>query len=264
MSEPEEAIRRNAAQLVPGEDRAALVYVHGYGCGQAVWRPLVQRQAGRRRQILLELAGHGSASPDGFDPARYPTLDAYAQDVIEVCEAFDATENTTLVAHSIGCNLALRAARARPGYFSRLILIGATPCFQTIDGYPGGFAAAELESLLDLLERNPTAWAGHLAGIVAGGDEGAASWLRTSFCSMDPRSARHFARLTFFVDDRALLPAVTVPATLLHHANDALVPLAVAEFTARTLPHGQLVTLEVVGHAAHMTAPDLVAAHLER
>lgn len=264
MSDPEDIIRRNAAQLVPGASRRPIVYVHGYGCGQTVWRPLVQRNAGLRPQVLLDLAGHGAAAPDAFDAKRYPDLDAYARDVLEVCETFGVTSNVTLVGHSIGCNIAMRAAMAYPDWFSGLVLVGASPCFLDRDDYRGGFSEDDLEGLLDLLERNPTAWAGNLASIVAGGRGETEVWLRESFCSMDPVSAQHFARLTFFVDDRSLLPDVRVPAIVVHHGHDALVPLDAARFMVQRMPAARLVTLAVSGHAAHMTHPHLVADLLDR
>lgn len=263
MIDSEEVIRRNAAQLVPGNGTKAIVYVHGYGCSQTVWRPLVRHNMGKYPQILLDLAGHGAAAPDAFSPERYPTLDEYARDVLDVCEAFGATSETILVAHSIGCNIAMRAAIARPSWFARLALIGPSPCFLNRDGYRGGFSEEELEGLLDLLDQNPTAWAKNLAGVVAGEPGETETWLRDSFCAMDPVSARHFARLTFFVDDRDLLARVPTPSILIQHARDALVPPVVAEFLLERMPAARLVMLDVAGHAAHMTHPQLVAAVLD-
>jgi sigma-B regulation protein RsbQ len=84
--------------------------------------------------------------------------------------------------------------------------------------------------------------------------------LHDSFCSTDPQTARVFARATFFADNRADLPRVSCPSLILQHAHDALVPPEVGDYLHRQLAGSTLRVLEVAGHCAHLSHPELVIA----
>lgn len=116
------------------------------------------------------------------------------------------------------------AAIQRPDLFKHLVLIGPNPCFLNDPGYVGGFERAELEDLLELMDRNFMGWADFLAPVVAGADERASRRLDNSFCSTDPAIARRFAEATFFADNRADLPLVSTPCLVLQHGRASCCP----------------------------------------
>ena len=236
-----------------------ILFVHGFGCSQKVWDPVLQELGETRSAILFDLPGHGEAAPEAFDPARHATLDGYADDVLAVAKAFAPPERLVVVAHSVGCNLAWRAAIRQPEMFQTLILLAPSPRFLRDEGYDSGFGPEDIEEILRLLETNPTAFARSLSVLVAGAEGGAASWLERSFCSVNPVCASLFARATFLCDDRDLLSQVSTPCVVLQHGDDALVPRHVAELLVERLPRAELVVLSTKGHAAHLTAPALVA-----
>jgi sigma-B regulation protein RsbQ len=128
-----------------------------------------------------------------------------------------------------------------------------------LEGYLGGFAASDLERLLDLMMHNPSAWSASLADLVAGGRNPTSTWLAKSFCSVAPDCLPAFARATFLVDDRSILPRVRQPCLVLSSARDALVPPAVHDFMMKSLPQAVGEILPIAGHAAHLTHPALVA-----
>lgn len=258
--------RNNVQQLLHTDSNApVLLYAHGFGCNQEMWKLLTPAFTSSHRQVLFDYVGSGSADASAFDPARYNSLSGYAQDLLDVCDALALTNNVIFVGHSVSCSIGLLAAIQRPTLFSRLILVGPSPCFlNNPPHYLGGFEKADLEGLLALMDQNYIGWAQYFAPLVAGSqpDQRLTSQLSGSFCSTDPVMARLFAQVTFFSDIRADVPRCTTPSLILQHRRDALVPLSVADYLHRHLHKSQLEILDVTGHCAHMSHPQLVAASM--
>ncbi|MFN3303181.1 MAG: alpha/beta fold hydrolase [Roseateles sp.] len=259
-------LERNHVRRI-GQQGPVLLYAHGFGCHQGMWAGITPAFEASYQQILMDYTGSGpatAASP--FDSRRYSRLDGYAQDLIEVCDALGLTQGVTLVAHSVSCSIGMLAHLQRPQLFERMVLIGPSPCFlNDPPDYQGGFEAADLESLLQLMDQNYLGWASYLAPVVAGADGAAAgNELEQSFCSTDPQTARVFARATFFADNRADLPKVRCPSLILQHARDTLAPLSVGQYLHRELADSRYEVLDVAGHCAHMSHPDLVIDAMRR
>ena len=88
-----------------GQGGRALVWLQGALCSHADWAGSLAHFAPRHRCIAPDLPGHG-ASPAG--PAAIGVR-AYALVVRELCAAL-ALDDVVLVAHSMGCRVALQAA----------------------------------------------------------------------------------------------------------------------------------------------------------
>lgn len=256
---------RNRVIELPGSG-SPIVYAHGFGCSQAMWRWITPAFAGQHRQVLFDYVGSGMADRAAFDPLRYATLDGYAQDLLDVCAASGITGGATLVAHSVSCSIGFLAARRQPQLFERMVLVGPNPCFLNDGAYRGGFERADLEELLAQMRLNYLGWASQLAPLVMGGGQPAAltAELEGSFCSTDPETAGVFAQATFFADNRGDLGHVPARCLILQHCEDVLAPLAVGDYLASHLPKAELQVLDVAGHCAHMSHPDLVVAAISR
>jgi sigma-B regulation protein RsbQ len=244
-----------------GDSDPVLLYAHGFGCSQDMWRYITPAFAATHRQVLFDFVGSGRSSLSAFDPLRYASLNGYAQDVIEVCDALGLTEGVTFVGHSVSCSIGMLASIARPALFDQLVLIGPSPCFLNHPPeYMGGFEQEDLEGLLALMDQNYMGWAQYLGPVVAGasGSGEVAATLTDSFCSTDPVAAKVFARATFFADNRADLPRVTRPSLILQSRSDNLAPLGVGEYLHAHLRDSRLQVLDVAGHCAHMSHPRLV------
>jgi len=246
-----------------------IVYANGFGCNQGVWADVVQGLRKSHRQILFDYAGFGQSDPRMFDPKKYRTLHGYAQDLLSVCRAFASTEPVTLVAHSVGCSIGMLAAIEAPELFRDQIWIGPSPCFlNDPPDYHGGFERHELQGLLELMQRNPLGWQPVLAGIVAGEKQGGSpavtERLREVFCSADTQAAQVFAKATFFADHRRDVPDMTVPVSILQHRLDLLAPLEVGDWLQARLPRARLQVLDVPGHTAHMSHPELIIEIIRR
>lgn len=256
--------RNHVRQL--GDRGPVLLYAHGFGCNQDMWRFVTPAFASTHRQVLFDYVGSGRSDLSAFDPRRYADLGGYAQDVLEVCDALGLTEGVTFVGHSVSCSVGLLASIARPALFDRLVLIGPSPCFLNHPpDYLGGFEREDLEGLLALMDQNYMGWAQYLGPVVAGdsGQGEVAAALTDSFCSTDPVCAKVFARATFFADNRADLPRVSRPALILQSRRDSLAPMAVGEYMQAHLRGSRLHVLDVAGHCAHLSNPGLVVEAMQ-
>ncbi len=251
---------RNNVKVLEG-DGPVVLYAHGFGCNQNMWDRVTPAFSSSYRQVLFDYVGSGRSDIAAFDPDKYASLSGYAQDVLDVCDALELKSGVIFVGHSVSCSVGLLASIARPSLFARLILIGPNPCFVNhAPEYVGGFEKEDLEGLLALMDQNYIGWANYLAPVVsAQGESGAVTAeLSDSFCSTDPQVAKVFARTTFFSDDRADLPKVTVPSLILQHRTDTLAPICVGEYVHAHLAGSTLKVLEVQGHCSHMSEPALV------
>jgi sigma-B regulation protein RsbQ len=254
-------LQRNNVQISGEKDQPVLLYAHGFGCSQVMWSAITPAFAKHTCQILFDYVGSGQSDISDYSFERYANLSGYAQDVLDICDALALKDNVIFIGHSVSCSIGILAANARPGLFKKMILLGPSPCFLNIPpDYNGGFEQSDLEDLLELMDQNYLGWASYLGPVVAGmtNDAVIAGKLSDSFCSTDPVITRHFAKATFFADNRADYTKLAVPSLILQHQQDALASLAVGEFIHKHIKHSQLQVLDVSGHAAHMSHPQLV------
>lgn len=242
-----------------------MLFLHGFGCDQNMWRFVAPAFADDYRLVLMDYAGCGAAEPGSYDAARYASLDAYADDVLAVCDALDL-KDVVLVGHSVSAMIGVLCANREPERFSRLVLIG--PSARYIDdapSYVGGFSREDIEGLLETMDRNFIGWANFLAPAIMKNPERPelAEELTTSFCSTDPVAARGFARATFFADNRTDLPLVTVPSLILQCSDDIIAPLSVGDYLHREIPGSTLRVMRCTGHCPHMSAPEETIALMQ-
>ena len=253
-------LARNNVKVLAG-DGPVLLYAHGFGCNQTMWDRVTPAFKSTHQQVLFDYVGSGKSDISAFDPDKYASLTGYAQDVLDICDALDLKQGVTFVGHSVSCSVGMLASIARPGLFDKLVLLGPNPCFVNHPpAYAGGFEKEDLEGLLDLMDQNYIGWANYLAPVISAqdGQRSVTKELSDSFCSTDPMVAKVFARTTFFSDNREDLPKVAVPCLILQHRTDSLAPISVGEYLHTHLAGSTLKVLEVHGHCAHMSDPQLV------
>jgi sigma-B regulation protein RsbQ len=137
-------------------------------------------------------------------------------------------------------------------------MVGPSPRYINDADYVGGFERADIEGLLDLMDKNYIGWANFLAPVVMKNDDRPelAGELRESFCSTDPGITRRFAEAVFFADNRADLAGVTVPSLIMQCSEDAIAPVEVGAYLERTMPHSKLLRLKATGHCPHISHPE--------
>jgi sigma-B regulation protein RsbQ len=58
-----------------------MVFVHGFGCDQNMWRFLAPHFARSHRVVLLDLVGSGNSVLSAYDKGKYATLHGHAADI---------------------------------------------------------------------------------------------------------------------------------------------------------------------------------------
>jgi sigma-B regulation protein RsbQ len=252
-----DVLARNNVKVAGGGTQPML-FAHGFGCDQNMWRFVAPAFADDYKLVLFDYVGSGKSDLSAYDAERYATLDGYAQDVLDVCHALDLRD-VVFVGHSVSAMVGVLAARREPERFAHLIMIGPSPRYlNDPPEYAGGFERSDIEGLLDTMDKNYIGWANHLGpAIMANADRPELSEeLTESFCSTDPVIARRFAEATFFADNRRDLAEVHVPALVLQCAEDIIAPREVGEYVHRALPGSTLRMMQATGHCPHMSAPE--------
>ena len=243
-------------------DGQPMLFAHGFGCDQNMWRFVTPRFEDRYRVVAFDHVGAGGSDLAAYDPEKYATLDGYAQDVVEICRSMDLRE-VVYVGHSVSAMIGVLAARMAPDVFERLVLVGPSPRYVDDEesGYVGGFSAADITELLESLESNYLGWSSAMAPVIMGNPDEPAlgAELTESFCRTDPEIARRFARVTFLSDNRADLASVTVPTLVLQTQQDVIAPKAVGEYVRDHIPHASMVLLDATGHCPNLSAPTATA-----
>ena len=255
-------LKRNNVQF-HGTKGPVIIYAHGFGCNQEMWSKIVPAFSSSCRQITFDYVGSGNSDYSCWDKNRYSNLDGYVQDLIEICDALELTQDVTIVGHSVSASIAMLASIKRPALFNKLVLVGLTPCFiNHPPTYSGGFDREDFVDLLELMDHNFMGWANYLAPVVSSEAESSevTASLQSSFCSTDPLAAKTFAKTTFFADNREDLKHVKTPSLIIQNLYDSLVPIDVGNFLYENLNDSELLVLDVSGHCAHMSHPDLVVA----
>ena len=248
---------RNNVTVAGRADGRPLIFAHGFGCDQQMWRWVAPAFERDHRVILFDHVGAGGSDLSAYDAERYGTLAGYAEDVLEICRELDVTD-AIFVGHSVSAMIGVLASLREPERIGKLVLVGPSPCYIDDAGYTGGFSRADIDEMLEVLDSNFLGWSTSMAPVIMGnpdrpelGEE-----LVNSFCRTDPDIAARFARVTFLSDNRGDLAGVGVPTLVLQCAEDAIAPSAVGDYVHRRIPGSTLIRLDAVGHCPNLSAPE--------
>jgi sigma-B regulation protein RsbQ len=262
----DDVLRRHAVRVTGRADGRPMVFAHGFGCDQTLWRFVAPAFEADHRVVTFDYLGAGASDRAAYDAQRYSNLDAYADDILAICRALEL-DDVVLVAHSVSATIAILAAIKEPARFSDLVLV--TPSPRYVDDppeYRGGFSEDEINGLLQMMDVNAIGWAAFLAPVVMGNPDRPelAGDLERTFCSIDPVMARQFAEVTFRADNRADLERVTTPSLIIQCTNDAVAPVEVGSYMHSRLAGSRLALIDAVGHCPHVSHPAETIAAIQR
>jgi len=260
----ETVTRRNNVRLSGRAEGQAIVFAHGFGCDQNMWRFVAPAFEKDYRVVLFDHVGAGHSDLAAYSRAKYDSLQGYADDVLDLCRALDL-RRPIFVGHSVSAMIGVLAALKEPDRFDRLVLVGPSPRYINDGDYVGGFTREDIEGLLESLDSNYLGWSSAMAPVIMGNPERPelGTELTNSFCRTDPQIASHFARVTFLSDNRADLPKVKTRSLILQCADDAIAPAAVGEYVHERMPDTVLVRMKATGHCPNLSAPEETIAAIK-
>lgn len=246
---------RNNVRL-NGLGERTMVFAHGFGCDQNMWRFVEPAFRDRFRTVLFDHVGAGQSNLAAYDSAKYTNLDGYADDVVEIGRELELTA-AIFVGHSVSAMIGALASIRAPRLFGKLVMVGPSPRYIDDGDYAGGFSAAQIEELLESLADNHMGWSAAMAPAIMGNADRPelGGELTNSFCRTDPEIAKQFARATFTSDNRADLPQVTAETLILQSSDDIIASEVVGEYVNREITNSKLVYLKASGHCPNLSAP---------
>ncbi len=255
---PRVSIRERNNVKISGTGKATLVFAHGFGCDQNMWRLLEPEFGKRYRTILFDLVGSGESDRAAYDKTKYSSLNGYADDLIDVVREF-GNGPVLFVGHSVSAMIGLLANLKEPSLFAAQIMICPSPCYINDGDYVGGFSRKDIDSLLEALESNYLGWSSTMAPAIMGAPHQPALGveLTNSFCRTDPEIAKQFARVTFLTDVRNKLEHLKVPTLIIQSNEDIIAPLAVGQYMHAKMPRSTLAIIDNIGHCPHLSAPSV-------
>jgi sigma-B regulation protein RsbQ len=249
---------------VQGTGEQAMVFAHGFGCDQNMWRFVWPAFSNDYRIVLFDHVGCGGSDLKAYDAHKYKSLEGYADDVIDIFRELGIS-NGVFVGHSVSAMIGAIAVTKAPELFDELIMIGPSPRYIDDAEYTGGFTEAQVHELLNFLDENHMGWSQAMAPVIMGNPDRAelGEELTNSFCKTDPEIAKRFARVTFLSDNRSDLARVTTRSLVLQCSEDVIAPEVVGEYVHRNLPNSVYVLLQATGHCPNLSAPEETIAAIK-
>ena len=232
-----------------------LVMLHGFAMHGGLFSPVLPALAARSRVHVVDLPGHGWSK--AIAPPDMASVVSAVDAAIDA--AVPGDEPLTVLGWSLGGQVAMRWALARPGRIARLVLVATTPSFVTRDGWPQAMARETLARFGDeLAVAYRLTLLRFLTLQVQGSDEGreTLSALRARlFERGEPAPGVLAATLAMLRDNdlRSELPRIRAPALVIGGERDALVPLAATESLAAALPCATHRTIAGAAHAPFLS-----------
>ena len=153
-----------------GPGTRAIVFLHGLGDDQTMWRLLTSAFEVRYQLVLLNLAGASCSDSGTYGPAIDGSLHGHATDLLEAMRAL-ALHDVVFVGHSVGAMIGVLAAVREPQRFAKMVLISPSPRLLREAGFAGGFEQKDISELLAAMEGNYRGWSQAFAPVMMGKDE---------------------------------------------------------------------------------------------
>jgi sigma-B regulation protein RsbQ len=246
---------------VSGAGSTPMVFAHGFGCDQNMWRFVAPAFEQDYKIVLFDHVGAGRSDLSAYSSSKYSSLNGYANDVLEICRELDL-KDVIFVGHSVSAMIGALAAIKEPQRFAILVMVGPSPCYVNEGDYHGGFRREDIEELLNFLDSNYLGWSSAIAPQIMGNPERPelTEELTNSFCRTDPEIAKQFARVTFLSDNRSDLNKLQTRSLVIQCSNDVIAPVSVGEYVHNRVAGSRLAILKAMGHCPNLSAPQETVA----
>ena len=246
---------RSVRYLEAGSGRP-LVWLHAFPLSADQWLPQMSRVPPGWRFIAPDLRGFRGAGPAFEDIGlENQTIDGYAADVLELMTHLEL-EAATIGGLSMGGYVAFAIVHRAPDRVTGLVLANTRAAADSPQG------KINRTAMLERLSRD---------GVSAIADEMVPKLLGETTRRDQPDLVEVVNRLILAntsetiaaavramrerPDSTPLLPRLACPVTLIHGAEDVLIPVAEAERMRDVIPGARLVVLPAVGHLSNLEDP---------
>jgi pimeloyl-ACP methyl ester carboxylesterase/DNA-binding CsgD family transcriptional regulator len=254
------------AYQVVGEGPVDLVLVLGWVSHLAyVWElpalaSFLDRLASFSRLIIFDKRGCGMS--DRVHPL--PTLEQRMDDVRAVMDAAGSGKAAVMGISEGGVMSALFAA-TYPERTASLIIDGSYPSALRRPGYPWGMTEEQMDSML---AKRWETWGqpggmDRYAPTQVDNPEVARWWATFTQMSASPGDAVDLLRMNTLIDIRGILPAIRVPALIIHANGDRVAPIEAGRYLAEQIPNARLRELDSIDHWPYFGDADLVIGEVQ-
>ena len=172
-----DVLKRNNV-TVTGKGQTPMLFAHGYGCDQNMWRYITPAFEADYQIILFDHMGFGQSDVSGYSPKKYGSLHAYADDILEICQALNL-QDVIFVGHSVSAMIGVLAAIQAPKIVSETGAHRALAALYKRAGLHGRFRPERYHDMLDSLDSNYLGWAAAMAPVIMGNAATARTGRRT-------------------------------------------------------------------------------------
>lgn len=228
-----------------------VVMLHGWGMNASVFDELVGALAPHVEAITPNLPGYGGA--DTYEPYTLGNLAARV--------ASDAPRRCCVIGWSLGAQVALEWARARPQQIGALVLMGATPCFVQRRDWTCAMDAATFDRFEASVAVDAAAALDRFVSLQGQGDSDARRVMRRLRAVLSAVDAPRVEVLQKGLeilrtsDLRSSLDKIEQPVLVLQGELDRLVRACAGDYLARALSGARLATVNGAAHAPFITKP---------
>jgi len=256
----------NIAYQIFGEGPVDLIFVPGWVSNvEIIWEEasyarFLNRLASFSRVIMIDKRGTGLSDR----VTEMPNLETRMDDVRAVLDAA-GIERTAMFGSSEGGVMCALFAATFPDRTSALITHGSYARLTRRPDYPWGPTDEERSAFnADAVRR----W-GEAIGIesraptMAHDERFRNWWARHLRLSASPSAFAMLSQMNMQIDIRNVLPAIRVPALVMHSVNDRNLPIEFARYLAEHIPGARLVELSGSDHVPYLSNTDAVVDEVE-
>ncbi|WP_319239488.1 alpha/beta hydrolase [uncultured Propionivibrio sp.] len=242
--------------------KKTMIFVNGLGYDQSFWNLVAPSFADDYRLVTFDNVGSVQSNQAIFrqNQLRYLTVNGYAKDLLEICAALNLKEEIIVVGHSLGALAGMLASIQTPSIFSKLVMLGASPCYADAEDYRGGFSNDDINATYSALSNNHHAWSRQLAAVAMATPDSPA--LADCFAEALMRIPQEMMLTVLCsvlqTDQRNNLAKVSVPTLIIQSQKDYFVPMEVADYIHAHIPFSKLTVINAQGHFSHLSAPQEV------
>ncbi|RFU28786.1 hypothetical protein B7463_g7540, partial [Scytalidium lignicola] len=232
-------------QVQGKQDGPAIIFIHGLGGSSTYFNPLLDTLRSTHALHLFDLEGHGLSPTSALSTL---TIASFASDVEQIFKISNL-QSATLIAHSLGCLVAMRFAIEHPQLVSQLLLMGPPPSPLPQAGSDGAYGRAAIVRSKGMLSVVDAVINGGTSPRTKKENALAIAAIRLSLLSQDPESyAKACTALARSVSSTLNVSQLKCKTLILTGSHDLVSPPQICQHYVDQIKSSELIVLQDVGH----------------